>query len=107
MTRRWIWKITVTAALAVIALWAAVTCAGTFRHARAEAISFDGLSAEYVLRDWKGYVTVFDPDAPAVPLQITGIRTAQLRRADQKLLEGGLTVGSREQLLLLLEDLGD
>ena len=33
-------------------------------------------------------------------------QVAGLRRADQELLRGGITVGSQEQLLLLLEDLG-
>lgn len=107
MTRRWIIKIVVTAMLAGIAVWAAVVCAGTFRREAALPTSLDGAGAAYLLRDWKGYVSVFDPDTPADPLQVTAIRTSQLRRADQKLLEGGLTVGSREALLLLLEDLGD
>ena len=40
------------------------------------------------------------------PLQVTGIETAGLRRTDRELLRGGITVGSQEQLLLLLEDLG-
>ncbi len=107
MTRRWIWKIIITAALAVIAVWSATVCAGTFRREAAAPESYDGEAAAYVLRDWKGYVSVFDARSPNDPLQITAIRTGQLRRADQKLLQGGLTVGSREQLLLLLEDLGD
>ena len=34
------------------------------------------------------------------------IETAGLRRTDRELLRGGITVGSQEQLLLLLEDLG-
>ena len=37
---------------------------------------------------------------------VTGIETAGLRRTDRELLRGGITVGSQEQLLLLLEDLG-
>ena len=45
-------------------------------------------------------------DADRKPLQVTGIEVAGLRRADQELLRGGITVGSQEQLLLLLEDLG-
>jgi hypothetical protein len=49
-------------------------------------------------------VSVFAPAEPRDPVQITAIRTDSLRRADQRLLEGGLTVGSREQLILLLED---
>ena len=62
--------------------------------------------AEYILRDYEGYVSVFASDADRRPLQVTGIEVAGLRRADQELLRGGITVGSQEQLLLLLEDLG-
>ena len=52
------------------------------------------------------YVSVFASGADRKPLQVTGIEVAGLRRADQELLRGGITVGSQEQLLLLLEDLG-
>ena len=51
-------------------------------------------------------VVSFASDADRRPLQVTGIEVAGLRRADQELLRGGITVGSQEQLLLLLEDLG-
>lgn len=72
----------------------------------AQATSYDGAQAEYILRDYEGYVSVFASDADRRPLQVTGIEVAGLRRADQELLRGGITVGSQEQLLLLLEDLG-
>ncbi len=107
MTRRQILFSFLTAVLAVIAVWSAAVCAGTFRRETAAPMSYDGAKAAFVLRDYEGYVSVFSPASPDDPLQITAIRTGQLRRADQKLLQGGLTVGSREQLLLLLEDLGD
>lgn len=70
------------------------------------ATSYDGAQAEYILRDYEGYVSVFASGADRKPLQVTGIEVAGLRRADQELLRGGITVGSQEQLLLLLEDLG-
>ena len=54
----------------------------------------------------EGYVSLFASVADRRPLQVTGIEVAGLRRADQELLRGGITVGSQEQLLLLLEDLG-
>lgn len=73
---------------------------------RAGPTSYDGAQAEYILRDYEGYVSVFASDADRKPLQVTGIEVAGLRRADQELLRGGITVGSQEQLLLLLEDLG-
>lgn len=74
--------------------------------ADAPATSYDGAQAEYILRDYEGYVSVFASDADRKPLQVTDIEVAGLRRADQELLRGGITVGSQEQLLLLLEDLG-
>ena len=74
--------------------------------ADAPSTSYDGAQAEYILRDYEGYVSVFASDADRRPLQVTGIEVAGLRRADQELLRGGITVGSQEQLLLLLEDLG-
>ena len=52
-------------------------------------------------------MSVFAPGDDDEPLQVTSIETASLRGGDRALLEGGLTVGSREQLLLLLEDLGN
>ena len=93
--------------LAALAILCAVLCARSFRRPEAAPVSYDGLSAQFVLRDYRGYVSVFAPRQPREPLQITAIRTESLRRADQRLLESGLTVGSREQLLLLLEDFGD
>ena len=100
-------KASAVAVLAALALICAVACARSFRRTAAESVSYDGLSAQFVLRDYRGYVSVFAPNRPREPVQITAIRTDSLRRADQRLLEGGLTVGSREQLFLLLEDFGD
>lgn len=99
-------KAVVTAVLAVSAVFAAARCAASFRRADAVPVSYDGAGVEFVLRDFNGYVSVFAPGSDREPVQITAIRTGSLREADQKLLQGGLTVGSREQLLLLLEDLG-
>ena len=90
--------------LAALAILCAVMCARSFHRPEAAPVSYDGLSAQFVLRDYQGYVSVFAPAKPREPVQITAIRTDSLRRADQRLLEGGLTVGSREQLVLLLED---
>ena len=93
--------------LAALALVCAAVCARSFHRPAAVPVSYDGLSAQFVLRDYQGYVSVFAPKEPREPVQITAIRTDSLRRADQRLLESGLTVGSREQLILLLEDFGD
>ena len=74
---------------------------------KTELQSYDGAKAEFVLKDYEGYVSVFAPGADPEPLQITGIQTESLRQNDRELIQGGLTVGSREQLLMLLEDLSE
>jgi len=96
----------VTALCAVSPFVAGAAMSSLQQGADAPATSYDGAQAEYILRDYEGYVSVFASDADRRPLQVTGIEVAGLRRADQELLRGGITVGSQEQLLLLLEDLG-
>lgn len=99
-----VFKLSAVGVLLACAVLCAVVCARSFRRPEAAPVSYDGLSAQFVLRDYRGYVSVFAPKDTREPVQITAIRTDSLRRADQRLLEGGLTVGSREQLILLLED---
>lgn len=66
----------------------------------------DMSGAEYVLRDWEGFVGVFESAASLAPVSVTEIQVAELRYADRELLEGGIPVSDREELLSLLEDLG-
>ena len=105
--RNSVFKASAVGLLAALAILCAVTCARSFQRPEAAPVSYDGLSAQFVLRDYRGYVSVFSPKETREPVQITAIRTDSLRRADQRLLEGGLSVGSREQLMLLLEDFGE
>ena len=97
--------LTVVTALCAVSPFVAGAAMSSLQRPR-PATSYDGAQAEYILRDYEGYVSVFASDADRKPLQVTGIEVAGLRRADQELLRGGITVGSQEQLLLLLEDLG-
>lgn len=97
-------RVSAVGMLAALAILCAVMCARSFHRPEAAPVSYDGLSAQFVLRDYQGYVSVFAPKETREPVQITAIRTDSLRRADQRLLQCGLTVGSREQLILLLED---
>ena len=107
--KRFAMKAAGTALLAVAAVICAHQTAQTLPAApvKTELQSYDGAKAESVLRDYEGYVSVFAPGADPEPLQITAIQTESLRRRDRELLQGGLTVGSREQLLMLLEDLSE
>ena len=98
--------LTVVTALCAVSPFVAGAAMSSLQRPGAPATSYDGAQAEYILRDYEGYVSVFASDADRKPLQVTGIEVAGLRRADQELLRGGITVGSQEQLLLLLEDLG-
>ena len=89
---------------------AAVFCAGAairgFQTPETGRASYDGAEPAYVLREYDGYVSVYAAQDAQRPLQVTNITVNTLRRHDRDLLQSGLTVGSREQLLLLLEDLG-
>ena len=101
-------KLTVVTALSLCSVFCAGAALSTVRGsaANAEVVSYDGAEAEYILRDYDGYVGVFDAEQDRAPLQITAIETGALRQTDRDMLQGGISVGSREQLLLLLEDLG-
>ena len=99
-------KLALVMVLSVLAAAAVMRCAGEFRRDTVSPVSYDGAAAAFVLRDYNGYVSVFSVKDAREPVQVTDIRTETLRRSDRTLLEGGLTVGSRQTLLLLLEDLG-
>lgn len=62
--------------------------------------------AAYIVRGRDGYVCVFAPGETAEPVSVTGIELSSLRRADLAVLEEGIAVADREELLSLLEDLG-
>ena len=85
-----VFRTSVVGVLAALALFCAVRCARSFQRPEAAPVSYDGLSAQFVLRDYRGYVSVFQPKETREPVQITAIRTDSLRRADQRLLECGL-----------------
>ena len=62
-------------------------------------------AAEYVLRGSGNYVAVFERSGSRDPLSVTGIELRCLRKADRAMVEAGIPVISRRELLLLLEDL--
>jgi len=63
-------------------------------------------AAEYVIRDSGGYVAVFERARDRQPVSVTGIELKSLREADRAMIEAGIPVISRHELLQLLEDLG-
>lgn len=63
-------------------------------------------TAQYFVKNSGGYVTVFDDKRFHDPLTVTEIETEFLRKADRAMLEKGIPVANRTELLRLLEDLG-
>ena len=62
--------------------------------------------AEYVLREYDGCVAVFASAVDKDPITLTDIEIETLRDADRQILNAGLAVADREELLTMLEDLG-
>lgn len=63
-------------------------------------------SAEYFLKDCDGFVAVYKGAKGRAPETVTAIEIASLRGADRAMLEKGIPVADRQELLALLEDLG-
>lgn len=63
-------------------------------------------SAQYYLRGSEGHVAVYRAEREKAPLAVTEIELSALREADRAMLEEGIPVPDRQELLLLLEDLG-
>ena len=63
-------------------------------------------AAEFLLKNSGKYVAVFEKARGKEPVSVTGIELRCLREADRAMVEAGIPVISRRELLLLLEDLG-
>ncbi len=62
--------------------------------------------AEYFLRPCQGYVAVYEGKRDKTPVSVTEIEISNLRGTDRALVQQGIPVGDRRELLALLEDLG-
>ena len=62
--------------------------------------------AEYFLKTREGYVAVYTGKRASELSDVTQIEVDGLRTADRAMLEKGIPVVSRTELLTLLEDLG-
>ena len=62
--------------------------------------------AEYFLKNRGGYVAVYTGKRASELSDVTQIEVDGLRTADKSMLEKGIPVVSRTELLTLLEDLG-
>ena len=62
--------------------------------------------AEYFLKSHDGFVAVYNGRREKTPVSVTDIELANLRGADRALVQKGIPVENRRELLRLLEDLG-
>ena len=88
--------------LMAVAVTMAAFTAADFRK-RAEGAAPSG---SYVLADYGGSVAIFDGGNTEAPVQVTDIELDTLRAADRKLIETGVPVSTKEELMALLEDIG-
>ena len=93
-----------TALTLILAATAAVIAWKTADTLRERPVTDSG---SYVLRAADGNVAVYDRLDPRRPLTVTEIELDSLRAHDRALIEQGLPADSREELMALLEDLGD
>ena len=70
------------------------------------AFTAEAEQAQYFLKNCEGYVAVYGDAAYKTAPALTSIATAELRSADRAMLEKGIPVRGRSELLTLLEDLG-
>lgn len=77
-----------------------------YERTQTEAVACAAETKEcYVLRDYDGYVAVYDGPKAKKPTTVTDIQTSTLRALDQQMLKNGLELDSREKLMMTLEDL--
>lgn len=105
-------KASLTGILAISALFSATWAVRSIK-AVAEDVpsvsyewSCDEEDAQFVLREYSGFVSVFAVDASKTPMTVTDIEIKNLREADRDMLNAGIAVSDRDELLALLEDLG-
>ena len=95
-------------ALCVCVLAALIMCGAAVADrsgesaAPVQSVSTAG-SSGYCLRDWQGYVAVFE-DGGETPSAMTDIPTETLNLVDREKLRSGIETATREELLSLLED---
>lgn len=111
---RWKWKVALLLCLVGAAMFIAVEALRSLRRTPGEAFPEElyapfarhADSAAFFLRAEDGYVGVFPSSRGREPLRVTRIELRGLRRVDRAMIEAGLPVRSRQELLQLLEDLG-
>lgn len=97
-------RIVLCTSLAAIAMTLAVFTLAGFSPSRKSVPA--ETDACYVLGERDGNVAVFLSSDMDSPVTVTDISLANLRQADRAMISAGLLVGSENELMQLLEDLG-
>ena len=63
-------------------------------------------TAQFILKNSEGYVAVYEKERDRKPMAVTNIELSCLRNVDRAMVEQGIPVADRWELLQLLEDLG-
>lgn len=105
-------RIALLAVMVTLALSAACGALKTIRRTEERipaevyaAYQAKSAKAKYLLREKDGFVAVYK-SGDSRPLRTTDIETSLLRRADRAMLQKGIPLEDRAELLALLEDLG-
>jgi hypothetical protein len=108
----WKRRMGICCVLAVMALTLAVYGAASGGIDRTKNIEQAGITerenedSAYILTESNGYVAICSAASEGTPAVITDIEARTLRDSDRLMLERGIRVASREELMMLLEDLG-
>lgn len=110
----WKWKVALLLCLMGAALFTGAEALRSLRNTPGEPFpeelyapfARNADTAAYFLRREGDYVGVFPSRRGKEPLRVTAIELRNLRRVDRAMIEAGLPVRSRQELLQLLEDLG-
>lgn len=109
---KWKVKAGFLSAFLVAALLTAAAAAGQLekispRQAQMAGM-FEGVEGEinYMVGEKDGFVVIFQAGFGDEPAVITDIEARTLRQGDRALLDQGIPVRTREELMMLLEDLG-
>lgn len=100
------------AGLAALAVFALFSAAGSLKRdgeplpEEIYAAYADRSGTEYLLKNRDGFIAVYKAETDRDPVSVTSIELAGLRKADRAMIEKGIPVLDRVELLKLLEDLG-
>jgi hypothetical protein len=96
----------VLAALAVVMSASALSEIQPKSQSPSDSVQSVADSETYVLKEYEGYVGIYIKGETRLPITVTDIEVRTLPEADQNAIMDGLDVEGKENLMMILEDLG-